>query len=110
MQDLLHEVQNSLEELRVAEITDFFGSECLAMRSRSRLVSIPRTVILYPIVFPDRIEIIAGKNGQLHRRTVSIEGIDVLEELRVLQFAQPLGAAGGVSLKRVNQGLVALGA
>lgn len=85
MQDLLHEVQNSLEELRVAEITDFFGSECLAMRSRSRLVSIPRTVILYPIVFPDRIEIIAGKNGQLHRRTVSIEGIDVLEELRVFR-------------------------
>jgi CHAT domain-containing protein len=85
MQDLLHEVQNSLEELRVAEITDFFGSECLAMRSRSRLVSIPRTVILYPIVFPDRIEIIAGKNGQLHRRTVSIEGIDVMEELRAFR-------------------------
>ncbi len=108
LQGRLLEVQDALEELRVAELTDFFGTACLATRSRSRLVSIPRSVVIYPVVFPDRIEIIAGKDERLHRRTVDIAGLDVLEELHLFRrgLEDPTRSRYRVSAERFYDWLV----
>lgn len=86
-QSRLHEVQRSLEEIRLAEVAEFFGDACLAGRPSRRLESIPGTVVLYPIVFPDRLELIIGKAGRLYRRTV-LDGIDApFEWLRRLRLS-----------------------
>lgn len=83
----LHEVQRSLEEIRLAEVAEFFGDACLADRPSRRLESIPGTVVLYPIVFPDRLELIIGKADRLYRRTVQ-DGIeDPFEWLRRLRLS-----------------------
>jgi CHAT domain-containing protein len=57
---LLSESRDTLEELKAAELRDYFDDECVDAQRQGQVESIPGAVIVYPIVLPDRVELIVG--------------------------------------------------
>jgi CHAT domain-containing protein len=67
---LLDEARNTVETLKVAEVRDYFQNPCIvgleAKRTTIESVS-PRTAALYPIVLPDRVELLLSlPDGKRH--------------------------------------------
>ena len=66
-------VQTVVESYRQAELQSLFGSECVAARNPIRPAELkPGEVLLYPILLPDRVELIyamgdANGRAQYHR-------------------------------------------
>ncbi|MCH7644481.1 MAG: CHAT domain-containing protein [Myxococcales bacterium] len=72
-QALLAEARDTLEDLKAAELRDYFRDPCLdALRKASPDV-IPRTLVVYPVALPDRLELIVGESGRLERYTVPVD-------------------------------------
>lgn len=74
-QALLQEAQASVERLKAAELQDYFEDPCVSVQ-RARQVpleSLPSgTAVLYPIVLPDRLEILLTLPGQIRQYTQPI--------------------------------------
>ena len=83
-QPLLREARDALEALKTAELRDHYGDDCLAAQKRVAPDDVPGAAVLYPVVLPDRVELIVGRDGALalYRSPMSP---DVLEE-RVAQM------------------------
>jgi CHAT domain-containing protein len=69
---LLSEAQDRLEELKSAELRDYFHDPCLAPERKVRAETIPGAVIVYPVIFPDRTELIVNRGGVLTSIVVPI--------------------------------------
>ncbi len=89
-QDLLRETQGTIELLRAAELTDYLRVPCVAER---RMQNIEKdtlsadTAVLYPILFPDRVEIVLSIGGQLTRATSKTPLKALAGDVRELQDA-----------------------
>jgi CHAT domain-containing protein len=61
IQDLLRQVQLTVEQLKTAELRNYFQDECAIADQGKELQpeqidrSYPRTAIVYPIIFPERL-------------------------------------------------------
>ena len=74
-QDLLSEAREVMEDLKIEEVEDYFQQRCVAERSdlvRSAVLS-DKTAVLYPIILPDRLEVLLERDGVIHRETHSIK-------------------------------------
>src|SRR5262249_21297778 len=58
---LLEESRARLEELKSAELRDFFEDQCLASEVRSRAEQVPGAVVVYPVVLDERLELIVAR-------------------------------------------------
>ncbi len=76
VQSLLRETQQTIELLKAAELEDYFKDQC-ASNLQSKKVAIDKiaakTAVLYPIIFPDRLEILVDVSGALTRATSPME-------------------------------------
>ena len=77
----LAEVQETLESIKAAELRDYFRDECVAaVASKPQRISdvAPRTAVIYPIVFPDRIELLLSSAGGIQHVTspVALDALD----------------------------------
>lgn len=72
--DLQH-ARRAVEQFKVAELDDYWGNICIGA-SRSEPVSLETVsntaVVVYPIVLPDRLELLVGLPGELKRFGVSV--------------------------------------
>ena len=68
----LREALGILEELKLAELRAYFGDACLADLATTTPERMPGTVLLYPVVLEDRVELIVGASGRLARRVAPI--------------------------------------
>ena len=87
----LLEARDLIEQLKAVELEDYFQDDCVAgMVSKQKAVEqvAPRTAVLYPIIFPDRLEILIGFPGGLQRVTVKVAAATLGAE--VLAFRQKL--------------------
>jgi len=67
-QRLLGEVRDRLESLKQAEVQDYFERACLTAKSVADTASLPRdAAIIYPIILPDRLEVLIEAGGSLQR-------------------------------------------
>lgn len=68
-QPLIREARDTLEALKTAELRDHLGDDCLASQKRVAPDDVPGAAVLYPVVLPDRVELIVGRDGvlTLHR-------------------------------------------
>jgi CHAT domain-containing protein len=85
------EARESVELLKVAELRDYFQDECMgAARSRiTPLDTVSRTaVVVYPVVLPDRIELLLSLPSGLKRFSIPV-GADVLTQ-EIRKFRQKL--------------------
>lgn len=77
----LAEVQETLESIKAAELRDYFRDECVvAVASKPQRISdiAPRAAVIYPIVFPDRIELLLNSGGGIQHVTsrVAADALD----------------------------------
>jgi CHAT domain-containing protein/predicted negative regulator of RcsB-dependent stress response len=70
-QDAIREARDLLEALQIAEISNYFRANCLISRSIEVGKIDPQAAILYPIVLPDRLEILLSlPDNTMQRHTV----------------------------------------
>ena len=82
-QTLLREARDAVEQFRTAELQDYFRDECAARleASTSDLDTVSATAaVVYPVMFPDRTELIVGVAGELQRYSVPVGSSQLSQE------------------------------
>jgi CHAT domain-containing protein len=79
-QTLLAEARDTLEAFKAAELRDHFGDACLDAQRKASPDEVPGTAVLYPVLLPDRVELVVSNETGLSIHTVTIDG-PALEEL-----------------------------
>ncbi len=72
-QRLLDEVQETMERLKTAELQDYFRDACAVTPSSLSALGVlhPRTAVLYPILLPQRLELLVQIGEQKHHYRVA---------------------------------------
>ncbi len=70
----LRQVRSTIEQLKVAEIQDYFGNECVVGEEEQvDMDSMTSNVaIIYPILFDDRLEVLTSIGGTMYRHRVEV--------------------------------------
>lgn len=67
----LHDIQRTLEGLRVAEVRNYFENQCSVPEVfDARTPGEQRVVVIYPLVFADRTEILVSSGDKLRQFTI----------------------------------------
>jgi CHAT domain-containing protein len=89
-QHLLTQAQDTVELYKAAELQDYFRDECVAT-ARSRSTDIAQesksTAIVYPIVLPDRLELLVSLPAGLKQFIVPVSGGRLTDEIRSFRLA-----------------------
>jgi CHAT domain-containing protein/Tfp pilus assembly protein PilF len=85
---LLRDARDTVELSKVAELRDYFQDECVdAARSHvERIETVSKTTaVLYPIVFPDRMELLVSLPTGLKRVSVPVPAPQLTQEVRAFR-------------------------
>ncbi len=98
----LREARQTVELLKAAELEDYFHDNCIAaLQAKEQTIDeiAPHTAALYPIILPDRIELLLSLPDGLSRTTVAVGAETVrpvildfrrkLEKRTTRQYLQP---------------------
>jgi len=82
----LVEARDAVELLKTVELQDYFQDDCVSL-ARSRVQGLeealsPHTAVIYPILFPDRTELLVSTGDGLSRHTVPVTAADMTTEVR----------------------------
>ncbi len=69
---LLAEARNTIEDQKVAELRDYFRDDCLDSERRAAPESVPGALVVYPILLPDRMELVVGSARGLESISVPV--------------------------------------
>jgi len=86
-QALLVEARDALEDMKTAELRDYFGDACLDAQRRETPDNIPNTVVVYPVLLPQRTELIVGRNGKLSSYPIPVDRDTLTAEVRAFRTA-----------------------
>ena len=83
----LVQVKDTIETSQAAELQDYFQEDCVgAVRTAGRKAIIPHgTAVLYPISFPDRLELVLETEDGLKQVTVPVSGDKLTKEIRTFR-------------------------
>src|SRR5262245_42578444 len=84
----LHEAREMLEKLKAAELRDYFRDECVdAIQAKvESLDEVARAaVVIYPVVLPDRLELLLTFPSGMRRATVPVRAETLTAEVRELR-------------------------
>ena len=97
-QALLRQARDAVELIKQTELADFLRDRCSVDAARRDLAAAPPagTAIYYPIILPDRLELLLETAAGLERRTVALPGERLRDEVQAyvaaLRNGQPLRA------------------
>ncbi|HSW13462.1 MAG TPA: CHAT domain-containing protein [Solimonas sp.] len=84
----LAEVRSVIEQLKTVELEDYFRDDCVD-QFRSRQGGIdrlpPGTAVLYPVVLPDRLELLLSIGDDIQRVTVRVSAATLTAETLLLR-------------------------
>ena len=89
-QPYLIKAREAVELFKTAELRDYFSDECVdAFQTRqTKLEDVSqRAAILYPIILPDRTELLVSLPNGMHRLTVRVSQEDLTKEIRAFRTA-----------------------
>ncbi|MBF0371151.1 MAG: CHAT domain-containing protein [Magnetococcales bacterium] len=90
-QQLLQEARAAVEQLKAAELEDYFQDDCVAA-ARSKVTGLEGigqdTAIYYPILLKERTEILLGLNDGIRQYTIPVGRAELTREIR--QFRRRL--------------------
>ncbi|MBW2383279.1 MAG: CHAT domain-containing protein [Deltaproteobacteria bacterium] len=84
-QTLLAEARNALEDLKAAELRDYFHDPCLDSKRKASPDSVPGALVVYPILLSDRIELVVSQGGQLTSHVVRVDRETFTDEVRAFR-------------------------
>ena len=87
---LLAEARDELEVLKYAELTEYFQDACVAPEARTSAAAIPGAAVIYPVILPDRTELLLSRTGELSSVIVSVNAEVLNEKVRAFREALPL--------------------
>lgn len=76
---LLRRARETVELIKQSELEDFLGGRCAVHSSKSALLEAvePTTAILYPILLPDRLELLVSNGNEIHQYTQPISAANL---------------------------------
>ncbi len=74
-----------LEDFNLSELDDYFGDECVTASRRRPLESVPGTLIVHPVVLPDRIELVISDGDGIRSIAVQVPASRVEEVARAFR-------------------------
>ena len=81
---LLYQTRDTIETFKAAELQDYFKDDCVEV-NQARIQPIdrvaPNTAIIYPIMFPDRTDILMSLAGTIKRITIPISENKLTEDI-----------------------------
>ncbi|MDH5564104.1 MAG: CHAT domain-containing protein [Nitrospirota bacterium] len=84
-QAILLQVRNTIEGFKAAELQDYFKDDCVEA-TQARIQTIDQvstnTAIIYPIIFPDRTELLVSLGGTITQFTIPISEKDLTQSVR----------------------------
>ncbi len=85
IQNDLRAARAAVEQFKAAELEDYFGDDCVA-ELQSKTIGMDQltdnTVVLYPILLPDRMELLLSLPNGIKQVTVPVTASEVTEETR----------------------------
>ena len=81
-QALLSEARNTIEDQKAAELRDYFRDDCLDAERRAAPESVPGALVVYPILLPDRMELVVGSASGLESISVPVGRERLATEVR----------------------------
>jgi CHAT domain-containing protein/uncharacterized protein GlcG (DUF336 family) len=84
----LRYARDAIETYKAAELRDYFRDQCVdALQAKlTKLETIsPTTVVIYPIVFPDRTELLASFSSGMRRYSVPVSSDVLTKEVRAFR-------------------------
>jgi filamentous hemagglutinin family protein len=87
-QALLSEARTTVERFKQTELRNYFHDECVAALESAETVLDEvddHTAIVYPILLPDRTELLVSHGGLIRRHTVPVPGDAVVADARALR-------------------------
>ncbi len=87
--EYLFEARDTVELQKEAELQDYFRDRCVA-EQKQKITQIDDsmasdTVVLYPILLPDRVELLLSYSGGIKRYTVPVTYDEITENVRALR-------------------------
>lgn len=82
----LHQARLTVELFKKEELREYFGDACVAAAQPNTALLdrlAPDTVVLYPILLPDRTELLISLPTGLKRLTVPVTGAELEQQVRV---------------------------
>jgi len=100
----LTEVQQALEELRVAEVRNYFENQC-AVPNDVRSAELPDddAIVIYPMLFADRAGFLVNAPGRLLQVTVPVDLARLTAEINLLRESIQNAAAGDAYLESAQR-------
>ena len=96
----LVEVQRTLEGLRIAEVRNYFENQCSVPELfDERAARQEHVVVIYPLVFADRTEILVSSGDRLRQFTVASDRQSMTSEILALRQAIEDGDSGDAFLR-----------
>ena len=97
-QAYFREARNTIEKMKSAELEDYFQEDCiLSFKAKQteidRIVRGTNTAVVYPILRPDRLELLVSFPNELKRISVNVTDerlTRIVEEFRKLLEQRPL--------------------
>ena len=84
-QSLLAEARDAMEDFKAAELRDYFRDPCLDAQRKAASDTVPGALVVYPILLPDRLELVAGQGGVLTSYIVPVTRDALIEEVRAFR-------------------------
>ena len=85
---LLYQTRDTMEGFKAAEMQDYFKDDCVEV-NQARIQPIdqiaPKTAIIYPIVFQDRMDILMSLGGTIKRITVPISEQELTQNIHLFR-------------------------
>lgn len=83
-QQLLKEAQQAVESIKQSQLRDYFKDPCIDALSKQIESLSPGTAVIYPIIFSDRLELLADIGGTLYRRSSSVKKEELEQSISLL--------------------------
>ena len=72
-QALLREARETVEKIKVSELRDYFRDPCIAGKTRDIEELAPNIAVLYPIILPNRLELLVSIGSHLYRNVSEVD-------------------------------------
>jgi CHAT domain-containing protein len=99
----LRALQRNLEQLRIAEIRNYFENQCSVPVVFDRVPAVDRAVVIYPMSFDDRLELLVSSGDEIIQITVPVSDAELTRTARLLRDAIERSDSGTAYLKHAQR-------